>query len=66
MGPPIYAPTLAPAVALSDAKGLVRTSIRRYPGARGLAALMGDAGFDAARAQPVLGGLMAINCARRP
>jgi len=50
----------------ADTYRYIPESIRRYPGARGLAALMRDAGFDAARAHPVLGGLMAINTARRP
>jgi len=49
-----------------DTYRYIPESIRRYPGARGLATLMRDAGFDDARAHPVLGGLMAINTARRP
>jgi len=48
-----------------DTYRYIPESIRRYPGARGLAALLREAGFDAARHHPVLGGLMAITTARR-
>ena len=49
-----------------DTYRYIPESIRRYPGARGLAALMRDAGFDAASHHAVLGGLMAIHTATRP
>jgi demethylmenaquinone methyltransferase/2-methoxy-6-polyprenyl-1,4-benzoquinol methylase len=40
-------------------------SIRRYPGADGVAALLARSGFDECQVVPLLGGLMAINSARR-
>ena len=40
-------------------------SIRRYPGAEGVAALMTRSGFEAVRIEPKLGGLMSIHVARR-
>lgn len=40
-------------------------SIRRYPGARGVAAAMARHGFDDVRIEPKLGGLMTIHVARR-
>jgi ubiquinone/menaquinone biosynthesis methyltransferase len=43
----------------------IPASIRRYPGAHGVAGLMRDAGFQDVRVVPVLGGLMAIHIARR-
>lgn len=49
-----------------DTYRYIPESIRRYPGARGVAALMRDAGLEDARAHAVLGGLMAIHTARRP
>ena len=49
-----------------DTYRYIPESIRRYPGARGLAALMRDAGFDAASHHAVLGVLMAIHTATRP
>jgi len=39
-------------------------SIRRYPGARGVAALMQKSGFADVRIEPKLGGLMTIHAAR--
>ena len=39
-------------------------SIRRYPGAEGVAALMRSAGFQDVRVEPKLGGLMTIHVAR--
>jgi len=40
-------------------------TIRRYPGADGVAQLLRDGGFDAVEVIPVLGGLMTIHVARR-
>ncbi|MDQ3070299.1 MAG: ubiquinone/menaquinone biosynthesis methyltransferase, partial [Acidobacteriota bacterium] len=40
-------------------------SIRRYPGARGVAALIAGAGFTQVAIEPRLGGLMTIHTARR-
>lgn len=40
-------------------------SIRRYPGARGVAEAITDAGFGDVRIEPKLGGLMTIHVARR-
>jgi demethylmenaquinone methyltransferase/2-methoxy-6-polyprenyl-1,4-benzoquinol methylase len=48
-----------------DTYRYIPASIRRYPGARGVATLMRDAGFADVRHVPVLGGLMAIHVARR-
>lgn len=48
-----------------DTYRYIPESIRRYPGAAGVAALLGRAGFDESRVIPLLGGLMAINAARR-
>ncbi len=42
----------------------IPASIRRYPGARGVVALMETTGFRDVRYIPVLGGLMAIHVAR--
>ena len=44
----------------------IPASIRRYPGARGVCALMTAAGFADVRHTPVFGGFMAIHTARRP
>ena len=45
----------------------IPASIRRYPGANGVARLIADAGFVDVRVIPVLGGLMAIHlAAKRP
>jgi demethylmenaquinone methyltransferase/2-methoxy-6-polyprenyl-1,4-benzoquinol methylase len=43
----------------------IPASIRRYPGARRVAAMLGEAGFRDVRHLPVLGGLMAIHVARK-
>jgi demethylmenaquinone methyltransferase/2-methoxy-6-polyprenyl-1,4-benzoquinol methylase len=40
-------------------------SIRTYPGARGVAQLLTEAGFEDVRVIPLLGGLMAIHTAQR-
>jgi len=48
-----------------DTYRYIPESIRRYPGASAVARMLADAGFDSARAIPVLGGLMAIHVARR-
>jgi demethylmenaquinone methyltransferase/2-methoxy-6-polyprenyl-1,4-benzoquinol methylase len=48
-----------------DTYRYIPASIRRYPGARGVARMMSDAGFRDAQHIPVLGGLMAIHEARR-
>jgi demethylmenaquinone methyltransferase/2-methoxy-6-polyprenyl-1,4-benzoquinol methylase len=44
----------------------IPASIRRYPGARGVAALMRDAGFANVEVVSVLGGFMAIHVATKP
>ena len=50
-----------------DTYRYIPASIRRYPGAVGVARLMEEAGFVDVRVLPVLGGLMAIHLAtRRP
>jgi demethylmenaquinone methyltransferase/2-methoxy-6-polyprenyl-1,4-benzoquinol methylase len=48
-----------------DTYRYIPESIRRYPGAYGVSALLESRGFTAARVIPVLGGLMAINVARK-
>jgi ubiquinone/menaquinone biosynthesis methyltransferase len=48
-----------------DTYRYIPESIRRYPGAAGVAAMLGRAGFAETRVIPLLGGLMAINSARR-
>lgn len=48
-----------------DTYRYIPASIRRYPGARGVAELMRVAGFADVRHVPVQGGLMAIHIARR-
>ena len=48
-----------------DTYRYIPESIRRYPGAAGVAALLASAGFDDSHVIPLLGGLMAINVARR-
>lgn len=48
-----------------DTYRYIPASIRRYPGATGVADLMRAAGFSDVRYVPVLGGLMAIHVARR-
>ena len=50
-----------------DTYRYIPASIKRYPGAKGVARLMEQAGFDDVKVQPVLGGLMAIHlAAKRP
>jgi demethylmenaquinone methyltransferase/2-methoxy-6-polyprenyl-1,4-benzoquinol methylase len=49
-----------------DTYRYIPASIRRYPGARGVAALMQAAGFVDVRHVRVLSGLMAIHIARKP
>lgn len=49
-----------------DTYRYIPESIRRYPGARAVAALLAREGFEAVRAIPILGGLMALHVARRP
>jgi ubiquinone/menaquinone biosynthesis methyltransferase len=48
-----------------DTYRYIPASIRRYPGAHGVATLLAGAGFTDCRVVPLLGGLMAINTARR-
>jgi demethylmenaquinone methyltransferase/2-methoxy-6-polyprenyl-1,4-benzoquinol methylase len=48
-----------------DTYRYIPESIRRYPGSGGVAALLERSGFDDCRVVPLLGGLMAINSARR-
>jgi demethylmenaquinone methyltransferase/2-methoxy-6-polyprenyl-1,4-benzoquinol methylase len=48
-----------------DTYRYIPESIKRYPGAAGVAAMLGRAGFDESRVMPLLGGLIAINVARR-
>ena len=50
----------------ADTYRYIPASIRRYPGARGVAELMRNAGFDRIEILPLLGGLMAIHLARKP
>jgi len=49
-----------------DTYRYIPESIRRYPGAGGVATMLAAAGFTDSRVLPVLGGLMAINIARKP
>jgi demethylmenaquinone methyltransferase/2-methoxy-6-polyprenyl-1,4-benzoquinol methylase len=49
-----------------DTYRYIPASIRRYPGAAGVATLLEARGFADVRYDPVLGGLMAIHHARRP
>ena len=48
-----------------DTYRYIPASIARYPGARGVSTLLAGAGFEECRVLPLLGGLMAINVARR-
>jgi ubiquinone/menaquinone biosynthesis methyltransferase len=48
-----------------DTYRYIPESIRRYPGAGGVAAMLARDGFEDCRVIPLLGGLMAINVARR-
>ena len=50
----------------SETYRYIPASIRRYPGARGVADLMRAAGFVDVRPLPVLAGFMAIHVARKP
>ena len=49
-----------------DTYRYIPESIRRYPGAAGVAALLTRAGFVDSRVIPLMGGLMAINKCRMP
>jgi demethylmenaquinone methyltransferase/2-methoxy-6-polyprenyl-1,4-benzoquinol methylase len=49
----------------SETYRYIPASIRRYPGARGVALMMRDAGFSDVQHVPVLGGLMAIHVFRK-
>ncbi len=49
-----------------DTYRYIPESIRRYPGAAGVARLMRDAGLIEVEHTPVLGGLMAIHTAKKP
>jgi demethylmenaquinone methyltransferase/2-methoxy-6-polyprenyl-1,4-benzoquinol methylase len=48
-----------------DTYRYIPESIRRYPGAAGVASMLASGGFEDCRVIPLLGGLMAINTARR-
>ena len=48
-----------------DTYRYIPESIKRYPGAAGVAAMLERSGFGDSRVVPLLGGLMAINVARR-
>jgi demethylmenaquinone methyltransferase/2-methoxy-6-polyprenyl-1,4-benzoquinol methylase len=48
-----------------DTYRYIPESIRGYPGAEGVAAILSESGFAGVQAIPVLGGLMAIHTARR-
>jgi len=48
-----------------DTYRYIPESIKRYPGAHGVAAMLERAGFEDCRVVSLLGGLMAINTARR-
>jgi len=48
-----------------DTYRYIPESIKRYPGAEGVAALLARSGFEQCRVVPLLGGLMAINVATR-
>ena len=50
----------------ADTYRYIPESIRQYPGARGVARLLEDAGFREVQVVQVLGGLMAIHSARVP
>ncbi|MDO8793650.1 MAG: ubiquinone/menaquinone biosynthesis methyltransferase [Vicinamibacterales bacterium] len=49
-----------------DTYRYIPETIRRYPGAEGVARLLREGGFERVRALPVLGGLMTIHVAHRP
>ena len=48
-----------------DTYRYIPESIKRYPGAAGVASLLERSGFEDCRVVPLLGGFMAINVARR-
>ena len=48
-----------------DTYRYIPESIRRYPGAAGVSAMLAQRGFTGSRVVPLLGGLMAINVATR-
>jgi demethylmenaquinone methyltransferase/2-methoxy-6-polyprenyl-1,4-benzoquinol methylase len=48
-----------------DTYRYIPESIKRYPGAAGVCALLRSAGFQSCTHEPVLGGFMAIHRARR-
>jgi demethylmenaquinone methyltransferase/2-methoxy-6-polyprenyl-1,4-benzoquinol methylase len=48
-----------------DTYRYIPESIKRYPGADGVAALLARSGFEQCLVVPLLGGLMAINVATR-
>ena len=48
-----------------DTYRYIPESIKRYPGAEGVASLLERSGFEQCSVVPLLGGLMAINVARR-
>ena len=48
-----------------DTYRYIPASIRRYPGARGVAAMMRDCGFTDVRVVPVFAGLMAIHVGKK-
>ena len=48
-----------------DTYRYIPASIRNYPGAQGVARLLGERGFTDVRVVPLLGGLMAIHQATR-
>lgn len=49
-----------------DTYRYIPETIRRYPGAEGVARLLCEGGFEQVEALPVLGGLMTIHVAHRP
>ena len=48
-----------------DTYRYIPQSIRRYPGAAGVSALLAARGFDHVRVEPLLGGLMTLHVARK-
>lgn len=48
-----------------DTYRYIPASIRRYPGARGVAAMLGERGFERVMVVPLLFGLMSLHIARR-
>jgi ubiquinone/menaquinone biosynthesis methyltransferase len=49
-----------------DTYRYIPASIKRYPGARGVAAMLREAGFERVETVPVLGGFMAFHLAVKP